>query len=425
MNKLQRAIGWALKAIGFPVWNPANPMPGPYSAFFRGRNGAEVLKRLSTYYTCCSLLGRTTATLPIGVYESDGDISVSVESYINDVLKQPNEVMNKVVFLETMLLQFNVFGNAYAQIIRIGNRITALWPLPFERVRPRWDKGTLVYDVSLPDRSAPITLSINDVLHVRNMSLDGVTGLSPLQLQSVQRGMDAADFSDSYMQNRGMPSLVFSSDANPTPEAKDELRKTGDRLYAGPENAGRIIWAFGGMKVSSVSLSPADVQLIETMRMTDADIAAALGVPKYFINIGDTPTFASAEQFNRYFVDYGINPLCVRFATQFSEALINPRLNQTIKFNLDALLAGDSTARINYLRTAVAAGLMTANEARAKLNLKKKPGGDDLITQSNQAPLKLLEDMNTPPDQPPVSTPINGNKPQLTAPKQRYLPTWR
>jgi hypothetical protein len=40
---------------------------------------------------------------------------------------------------------------------------------------------------------------------------------------------------------------------------------------------------------------------------------------------------------------------------------------------------------------------MTPNEGRAKLNLPPKPGGDDLITQSNQAPLQLLEQMNTAP----------------------------
>jgi HK97 family phage portal protein len=429
VNKLQQAVGWMLKAIGFPPWNLSSNPSQPYSSFFRGTSGAEALERLSTVYICCNLLGRRVSTFPLGVYESDGEISVPADSYINDLLKQPNEYMNKVVFLETMLLNFNLSGNAYAQIITLdGRRVTALWPLPYQRVKPVFTNGVLTYEVALPDRSTPVTLRSSDVLHVRNFSFDGINGLSPLRLHAIRRGMAAAEFSENFLNNRGLPSLVFSSPDKPSPEARDELRKTGDRLYSGPENAGRIIWAFGGMKVEGISLSPADAQLIETMRMSDADIAAAYGVPLNLLNQTDkSATYASAEQFNRYFVDYGLDPLCVRFATAFGESLLNSRLKQSIKFNLDALLAGDSTARINYLRTAVASSLMTPNEGRAKLNLPPLPGGDELITQSNMAPLSLLEEINSTPEPAPVpAIAPPPAKPMLAAPpKQRYLPAWR
>jgi hypothetical protein len=57
------------------------------------------------------------------------------------------------------------------------------------------------------------------------------------------------------------------------------------------------------------------------------------------------------------------------------------------------------------IRTYVAAGVMTPNEARAKLNLKPLPGGDVLISQSNQAPIEMLDEINKP--QPKLPAPPN------------------
>jgi phage portal protein BeeE len=115
------------------------------------------------------------------------------------------------------------------------------------------------------------------------------------------------------------------------------------------------------------------------------------------LNGGQTPTFASAEQFNRNLVDYAFRPLTIRFGSAFSSSLLNQRLKQRIKFNLDALLEGDSQAKALYLGTLVSRGLTTPNEARAKLNLPPLPGGDVLITQSNQTTLELIENPPAPP----------------------------
>jgi HK97 family phage portal protein len=399
MNTIQKAIAWMFqKAIGFPAWNVSSQMPSEYSRFFRETNAVDAMQQLAWVYNCCNLLGRRTATLPIDVVESDGQISVPVQSYISDLLKQPNEYMNQVVFFETMLLALNLRGKAYAEKTRVGNRITALWPIHPDRVTPQWDGRDLTYKISLPDGKIAIRQP-SDIWHIRNFSFDGINGLSPLCLYAVRKAMASGQMYEQFIRNGARPSLALSSPKDPSDEAKKALRTSAESLYSGPENAGRILFLFGDTKAVPLSITPADAQLMESMKMDMADIAAAYGVPLNLLNQTDkSATYASAEQFNRYFVDYTLDPLCTRIAVSATESLLNPRLGQKIKFNLDALLAGDSIGRANYLRTLVAAGLMTPNEGRAKLNLPPKPGGDDLITQSNQAPLQLLEQMNTAPD---------------------------
>jgi hypothetical protein len=86
MNTIQKAIAWMFqKAIGFPAWNVSSQMPSEYSRFFRETNAVDAMQQLAWVYNCCNLLGRRTATLPIDVVESDGQISVPVQSYISDL----------------------------------------------------------------------------------------------------------------------------------------------------------------------------------------------------------------------------------------------------------------------------------------------------------------------------------------------------
>jgi HK97 family phage portal protein len=404
MNRIQKAVfSWVMKAIGFPVWSTGDQMPTLYERYFRSTNGADSLQRLSTVYTCCNLLGRVVSTLPIGVVESDGDISKPVDSYIGDLLQQPNEYMEKVSFFETMLLNFNTRGNAYAEVVQINNRVTALWPISPDRVTPDWNNRNLIYRVSLPIGqvaelpATPQKPTSSYILHVRNFSLDGVTGLSPLQLSAIRGAKAAAEFQEKFIENGAFPSIVFSSPEKPDEAAQKRLRATADSVYSGSDNVGKILFAFGGTEVKALSLSPADAQLLESMKNYEAQISAAYGVPIFMLNGGQTPTFASAEQFNRNLVDYAFRPLTIRFGSAFSSSLLNQRLKQRIKFNLDALLEGDSQAKALYLGTLVSRGLTTPNEARAKLNLPPLPGGDVLITQSNQTTLELIENPPAPP----------------------------
>lgn len=424
MNIIRKAIlRWMVKSMGFPAWNTADPMPSVYSRFFRLMGGSDLLERLAALYTCCNLLGRVVSTLPIDIVQSDGKISLPVSSYIGDLLQQPNEYMDKVVFLESMLLSFNLNGNAYAEVVQINNRVTGLWPLPFERVTPRWNNRELTYDIALPTgqtANVPATPTGPDssyILHVRNFSRDGIHGISPLRLYSMRAAESGAEFSDSFLKNGARPSIVLTSPEKPDEQAAKRLRDTADSIYSGPENAGKIMFLFGGGDVKTLSLSPADAQLLESMKNYTAEISAAYGVPIFLMNGGQTPTFASAEQFNRNFVDYAIRPLCVRFSDAFSSALLNTRLQQRIKFNLDALLEGDSKTKIEYLGAAVDKGIITRNEARAKLNLPPLTGGDTLIAQSNQSTLEMIEN---PPEPQPNPAPVN-----RLAPTKRYLPAWR
>ena len=180
----------------------------------------------------------------------------------------------------------------------------------------------------------------------------------------------------------------------PGPEARAKLREEFQELHGGPGNAGKVLLLWEGMTYKETAgVSPADAQWMETKKMSVSEIAAIYGVPLNLLGQADkTATYASAEQFNQFFIDYTLQPLAVRLEQTLTKGL---QLEEgvSVRFNLDALLRGDSRTRAEYLSKLVANGLMTRNEARAKENLAPLDGGDELTVQSNMTFLDQLQSL--------------------------------
>jgi len=92
----------------------------------------------------------------------------------------------------------------------------------------------------------------------------------------------------------------------------------------------------------------------------------------------------------------GIDPLCDRIEARVKKQLIRPTGNRRryFEFNREALLQMDSKSKAAFLSTMTQNGLMTRNDGRAKLNLPRKDGGDELTAQTNLAPLHQLGTAN-------------------------------
>ncbi len=59
-------------------------------------------------------------------------------------------------------------------------------------------------------------------------------------------------------------------------------------------------------------------------------------------------------------------------------------------FNVAALLRADSKTQTESLTKAISGSLYTPNEARAKVDLPAKPGGDNLIGNGSMIPVQMM-----------------------------------
>src|SRR5205823_7588037 len=185
------------------------------------------------------------------------------------------------------------------------------------------------------------------VLHLRLFNpLDDYYGLSPLEAaaKSIDVHNAAGAWNKAVLDNAARPSgaLVFKAGetANLTAEQHARLKEELESTFQGSANAGRPMLLEGGLDWKPMSLSPKDMEFIETKHTAAREIALAFGVPPMLLGIPGDNTFANYAEANRTFWRQTVLPLVQRTA----EALTNwlgPAFGSelTLSFDSDAVEA--------------------------------------------------------------------------------------
>jgi HK97 family phage portal protein len=147
-----------------------------------------------------------------------------------------------------------------------------------------------------------------------------------------------------------------------------------------------------GVTLTPLNLKLADSQFLEIKQYTALQIASAFGVKPYQVGDYTKSSYASAEaQQLSFLVD------TLLFIVKGYEEEIGYKLLSDVeeaagyhsKFNTAVILRADQQTQINTLSAAVSSFLMTPNEARERLDLPSKPGGDELLGNGASIPVQL------------------------------------
>jgi HK97 family phage portal protein len=353
---------------------------------------------IGTVYACARLISQTIATLPCQFYKSDkdgrGTLARDHPLYVL-LHDQPNMDMTAVTFWEAVVACILLWGNAYIEIQRIGNRIVALAPMVPDRLTARKNSdGSITYFYSW--MGIVRELQEEQVMHIKGFTLDGMHGLSIVGQARETLGISlAADKSAaSFFRNGMKPSMVFSIDKFlPEAQRKRFEEETRDKLVGAINSGG---WALleGGMKADAISIKPEDAQLLATRAFSVEEICRWFGVQPVMIGHMEKSTAwgTGLEQMNLWFLTYTLRPLLKSIEQSIRMSLLNPGEKSVYyaEFNVDALLRADSAGRAALMTALADHGLRTRNELRALDNVAPLDGGDDLTVQSNLIPIQLL-----------------------------------
>jgi HK97 family phage portal protein len=378
--------------------------PGWSAAFGTGNYAGKTVTintamQLSTYWACVRLTAQAVSCLPLAMYEKRGDddrVKIGIDDDLAEVIcDSPNEDQTPLEFWETMVAWMMTTGNAYAERVETGRRLSALQPMSSNHCWPFRDAdGELRYQYS--DRGKSETLPRDKVFHLKGFGFGGDMGLSPLQFGAQAIGAAIAiDEAAGKLFGSGLQaSGVLTSDKTLDGTQRADLQKIMEK-FIGSSNAGKLMVLEAGLKYERLALSPVDAQMLENKRFSVEEICRWFGVPPIIIGHaaqGQTMWGSGVEQILLAWLTLGIDPICDRIEARIKKQLIRPSGNRRryAEFNREALLQMDSTTKAAFLSTMTQNGLMTRNEGRAKLNLPKKDGGDQLTAQTNLAPLDQL-----------------------------------
>jgi HK97 family phage portal protein len=350
--------------------------------------------QLSAVWACVKLLSETVASLPITVYKKGEKGRKIHENHALSLLfgGKVNRYQTRVEFFETVILNLVLHGNAYCKIGRVGGSITSLMPLMSSQVEcVMLDGGSLVYNYQTDGQL--VVLSSESVWHLKLMG-NGTVGMSPLDYQRNSLGIaQAAEGAvTNIYRNGAKPSGVITIDRFLTPAQRTEVRTNFASLAETKDD--RLMVLEGGMKFDPVSLSPQDIELLQSRKFQISEICRWYGVPSVMVNDNNgTSVWGSGiEQVMQGFYKLTLRPLLEKIEASIMANLLTPAeaTRMEVEFNFDALLRSDLKSRTEAYRIGITSGIITPNEAREMEHLPAVEGGDKLYMQGAMMPIESL-----------------------------------
>lgn len=342
---------------------------------------------LSAVWGCTKVLSESIASLPLNIYErmADGDRLLADSHRLYFLLhNQPSKLYTSYTFIEYLVKSICLNGNGYAIINRDRNaNIISFTCVNPSEIKIIQEYGSLYYNVKGYDELIPA----EDMIHVKNLTNDGILGMSPIQYaaESLGWGIALQTYGNTFFGNGGMPSGTLESDKVLTTEAVERLRQSWDKAYGGVDNANKVAVLEEGIKFNPVSISNESAQFLSSKQWSISEIARWFRVPPHLIQDLSKSSFNNIEMQSLEFVQYTLTPILKRFEQEFNSKIFKTteRNRFFVEFNVNGLLRGDAKTRADLYTKAIQWGWMSINEVRKKENMNAIPNGDEHLVPLN------------------------------------------
>lgn len=350
-------------------------------------------------FRCQSMISRDIAKLRIKLVRKAGGIWSEVET--SDargvVLRKPNRFQTRNQFVECWLLSKLARGNTYVLKSRDNrNVVTGLYVLDPMRVQVLVsDGGEVFYRLSsdnLVGVGEDVTVPASEIIHDRwNCLFHPLVGISPIWANalSATQAQKISEGSASFFANQSRPGGVLSAPGKISDETATRLKEAFEKGYSG-ENAGRIAVVGDGLTFHQLTVTADDAQLVEQLKWTAETIAATYGVPLYKLGLGAMPTANNLQALNVEYYSQALQGLIEDAEVCLDEGLGFDGTSVGTEFEVDGLLRMDSQTQMEVLKTGVGAAIFTPNEARARMDMAPKTGGDSPYLQEQNYSLEAL-----------------------------------
>lgn len=199
---------------------------------------------------------------------------------------------------------------------------------------------------------------------------------------------DASDTAAGFMQSEYMPSLIVKVDASSEELSNAAGREKVTRQYLQTKNKGEPwIIPTDFMDVKEVKpLTLQDLAISDTVTLNKKTVAAALGVPPYYVGAGQ---YNEKEHID--FINGKVNEIATMIAQELTKKLLySPEMFWT--FNSRKIYNYDIKTLVDASTALYEHGLITGNTARGWVGLPPEKGLDQLVMLENYIPVEKLGD---------------------------------
>jgi len=347
-----------------------------YDEYFRSSESGETVTRYTAMqspavWRCVSLVQNLLGEMPIDVYMGDQPDPLPTDR-IPQLLADPSYRVSRAEWISQYVAGMMLEGNAYGIVTSessLGIPTGIEW-LSHNRMTVQCE-----HQLSVPVYYYQGQLIPPDkVVHIRNVLLPGcIEGLSPIEYHAESIGLNLAarKFGARWFGDGAHPTAILSTDARLDQEQAQQMKQ---RFLASVRGKREPAVMGAGIKYTAIQTTAGEAQFLETLTSSVSDIARVFGIPVEMIggaaDGGTTQTYANREQRWADFIATVLHHYAARLESVLTDLL---PASMWVKFNLDALLRGDTMARYDAYSRAITAGFMSTDEVRELEDLKPLP----------------------------------------------------
>lgn len=427
---------------------PVTPNGGPLNQFWyqdasgylveTGISGiaisAETMLNCGTVLAAVRFRGNSWAICSPSTFKSTSTgRAEQPDHYSQLVLRNPNAWQTGFMWRQLNGVWLPTWGNAYNRIIggprSFAQELRPMHPAYVQVVDQRAD-GSLVYRFAAPGEDA-VTLGQEQVLHFRDLSTDGISGIPMYRLirNIVGIALLIEQHAATFLRKGSRVSGFLTASGPLDKPARKELRDAVNEDFGGTQNTGTIGIIPYGVTLTEISKTNREAQFMELADNVVGAILRFLGVPGFVIGYqGDKAnTYASAKETSQEALRSCVLPIIENIEEQEEKSLLPVGSGLQIKHNLDTLLRVNTADRYAAHFKACGGPWMTRNEVRRieDLNEDPNPEMDEILTPSNMAPELQQELLGPQPPQVPPKMPTPGPPPPDDAPEPDAKTTQR
>jgi len=280
--------------------------------------------------------------------------------------KEPNPFQDISTFKRNLLIDLLIDGNIF--VYYDGAH---LYHLPAEKVTIHTDTDTYVEKYTFNNS---IDYSVNEIIHIKENSFHsiyrGVPRLKPAH-RTMQLLVNMRNFQDNFFKNGAVPGLVLKSPNTLSEKIKERMLQAWVARYNPQSGGRRPLFLDGGLSVENLTeVNFKELDFQEAIKSNERIILEALGVPPILMDSGNNANIRPNQRL--YYLETVV-PIVKKVMKAF-ERFFGFKLVEDVTGvpSLQPELR-DAAA---YYASLVNTGIMSANEARGKLNLEPIKGFD-------------------------------------------------
>ena len=366
---------------------------------------------LAAVWRCVDIVSGTVASMGIDIERRVGKYwQVDERHPLEMVLRlKPNDRVNSFDFWKAAVVEMLLHGNAYIYpYFTASGEVTRLYLIPNRACT--YDKQTDTYTISDDDNNLFTACQGWRIVHLKNLSLDGgFTGVSTLtyaqKVLGIGGNLDSLQM-DSFASGSTLHGFI-SGDSNLTQgfgaPQDDQLKAVKDNITKQLTCGAKIFTLPGTMKFNQLSLSPSDLQLVESKNLNVLDICRFFGVHPDRVFQSSSTNYKGSESAQTAFMTDTLFPLINKIETELTVKLVQNNLlgEYRVKFDLDDYYIGDMGTKADYYTKMISAGVLTPNEVRMREGHAPVEGGDSAFITCNVAPIDSAKIKGEPTSEEP------------------------